>query len=170
MPYHWTDGDRGSHLRLWPHRSLPLGGFAVVILVTAGMISLPLFSVLGTAVLWGLLPFLVAAVWGLWVALRRSYRDGELTEELDLDAHEITLIRRAPGGQAQEWRANPYWVEARLHAEGGPVEDYLTLRGKGVREVELGAFLTPEERQTLGRDLRARLADLRTPGAADSAP
>ena len=161
MPYLWTDTDRGSHLRLWPHRSLPLGGFAVVILATAGMISLPLFSVLGTAVLWGLLPFLVAAVWGLWIALRRSYRDGELTEELDLDRDRISLTRRVPGRPAQEWRANPYWVEARLHAEGGPVEDYLTLRGKDVREVELGAFLTPEERQSLARELRERLAGLR---------
>ena len=163
MPYTWSSSGPGApiRLRLWPHRSLPPGGFAVVILAPAGMISLPLFAVLGTTVLWGLLPFVVAAVWGLWSALRRNYRDGELVEELALTPDEITLTRRAPAGTTRDWRANPYWVEVRLHGTGGPVEDYLTLRGKGVREVELGAFLTPEERRDLARDLRQRLAELR---------
>ena len=163
MPYEWSSPSAAgpARLRLWPHRSLPMGGFATVILATAGMISLPLFSVLGTAGLWGLLPFLVAAVWGLWAALRRSYRDGTLVEELVLTERDLRLTRQAPGRTAQEWSANPYWVEVRLHPEGGPVENYLTLRGKGVREVEIGAFLTPEERRELDRELRSRLARLR---------
>ncbi|MCB1513056.1 MAG: DUF2244 domain-containing protein [Hyphomicrobiaceae bacterium] len=45
----------------------------------------------------------------------------------------------------------------------GPVEDYLTLAAQG-REVELGAFLTPEERRELDRELRHRLAALREEG------
>ena len=44
--------------------------------------------------------------------------------------------------------------------DGGPVEAYLTLSGSG-REVELGAFLTPDERRALDIDLRSRLAALR---------
>ena len=43
-----------------------------------------------------------------------------------------------------------------LHASSGPVPQYLTLRG-GPREVELGAFLTEEERQRLHADLSTRL-------------
>ena len=121
MPYQWSSPatEMPARLRLWPHRSLPMGGFAVVILVTAGMISLPLFSVLGTAVLWGLLPFLVAAVWGLWAALRRSYRDGDLVEELVLTEEEVRLTRSVPGRAVQDWTADPYWIDVRLHADGG---------------------------------------------------
>ncbi len=39
-----------------------------------------------------------------------------------------------------------------LHPEGGPVENYVTLTGGG-REVEIGAFLSEEERLSLFEDL-----------------
>ena len=42
----------------------------------------------------------------------------------------------------------------------GPVESYLTLTD-GKREIELGAFLTPQERRHLHDDLLRRLANLR---------
>jgi uncharacterized membrane protein len=48
-------------------------------------------------------------------------------------------------------------VRVELHATGGPVPSYLTLRGAD-RPVELGRFLSEEERVALCRDLRARLA------------
>ncbi len=56
--------------------------------------------------------------------------------------------------------ANPHWVKPKLHPTGGPVPHYLTLTG-GPRVVELGAFLTEDERKILHGELRARLADLR---------
>jgi len=58
------------------------------------------------------------------------------------------------------WEANPYWVEVKLRPEGGKVENYLTLRGAG-REVEIGAFLAPDERQVLRRELDDLFAKLR---------
>jgi uncharacterized membrane protein len=42
----------------------------------------------------------------------------------------------------------------------GPVEHYLTLQG-GPREVEIGAFLTVEERLALQRELLDRLRAVR---------
>jgi len=53
----------------------------------------------------------------------------------------------------QEWQANRYWVTVHLHPKGGPVENYITLRG-GDREVELGAFLDAEERANLYNELK----------------
>lgn len=41
----------------------------------------------------------------------------------------------------------------RIYPEGGPVPQYLTLKGGG-REVEIGAFLSPEEREALYPDIR----------------
>jgi uncharacterized membrane protein len=48
-------------------------------------------------------------------------------------------------------------VRLTVHKTGGPVPQYLTLKGNG-REVELGAFLTEAERLTLADELNAALA------------
>lgn len=145
-------------LTLTPHKSLTPEGFVWFIGLTAALISVPLFSILGTAVFWALLPFLGAAVWGIWVALRRNSRDREIYEELLVWDDLIRLERHDPRRPTRDWEANPYWVRVALHAKGGPVPQYLTLQG-GDREVELGAFLTPPERvglkDTLERALRA---------------
>ncbi|MFV0428969.1 MAG: DUF2244 domain-containing protein [Arachnia sp.] len=158
MPYEWTDGPQGAELRAWPYRSLPRRGFVWFIGVTAALLCLPLLAVLGTAILWGLLPFMAMVVAGIWYALHRSYRSGETCEYLRLDRDRLQLTRDDPGRASREWTANPYWVRAILR--DGPVEDYLTLTDGG-REVELGAFLTPGERRTLHGQILRRLADLR---------
>lgn len=163
MPYTWTvaTADTPETLRAWPYRSLPRKGFALTIGFAAAMLLVPLLPVIGSPVLWGLLPFFVLAVWGLWVGLMRSYRDAaDLTEELRLSPDKLELVHRAPRKPPQSWQANPYWVQVRLHPEGGPVPDYLTLKG-GPREVELGAFLSPEERVALAAELKQRLQALR---------
>ncbi len=154
MPYEWQDRpDGGKELTLWPYRSLPKRGFVVFIALTAAMISLPLFALLGSATLWVILPFLMLAVAAIWWALARSYRDGQLQERLVLAGDVVRLDRHAPDGSVQDWQANPYWTKIAIHPKGGPVEDYLTLKGNG-REVEIGAFLTPAERRRLYGELR----------------
>ncbi len=162
MPYQWTaipDAPAAS-LRLWPYRSLPKTGFVWFIGATALLLALPLASQLGTPGLWVLLPFLLATICGIWIALQHSYRTGAVTEELTLTRDLITLHRHTPRRPDQSWQANPHWVRPALHPTGGPVPQYLTLSGNG-REVELGAFLTPEERQELHRLLVKQLGDLR---------
>ena len=150
MPYQWLppSAPNEAHLRLWPHRSLPRRGFVLFIAVTAVLLALPLLTQLGTPGLWVLLPFLMAAVAGVWVALQHSYRTGQVSEDLTITPDLITLHRHTPRRSDQSWQANPHWVRATLHPTGGPVPQYLTLSGGG-REVELGAFLTPQERLAL---------------------
>jgi len=147
-------------LRLWPHRSLGARGFVAFISATVALVSLPILTLIGQPALWVVLAFVAAVVWGLWRALRRNARDLELVEELTLSRDEARLVRRVPGGGAQIWSANPYWVTVHVYADRGPVENYLTLKGGG-REVELGAFLAPEERVSLAEELRQALAALR---------
>jgi uncharacterized membrane protein len=133
-------------LRLTPYKSLTPEGFVWFIGLTAALISVPLLSILGTSVFWALLPFIVAAVWAIWAALKRSWRDHELFEVVTLWDDLIRIERHEPRRREPlGWEANPYWVRVALHAKGGPVPNYLTLSGGG-REVELGAFLTPVER------------------------
>ena len=163
MPYVWHDAapeDSGAvrfRLELWPHRSLSRRGFAWVIGLTATGLALPLLAVLGSAVLWGLLPFALLAIWALWQAIARSY--GTAHEVMWLDRDRLVLSRSDPGRPDRIWRTNPYWVRASLR-RNGPVEDYLVLTD-GRREVELGAFLSPEERQALHAELEHRLDGLR---------
>ncbi|HMQ42220.1 MAG TPA: DUF2244 domain-containing protein [Paracoccus sp. (in: a-proteobacteria)] len=161
MPYEWqTDGDM-RRLRAWPFRSLPRRGFVWFIGVTAVLLALPLLAVLGSAVLWALLPFMLAAIAGIWWAIERSYRSGTSEERLELTATRISLIRRDPGRPERSWSANPYWIRAVIRP--GPVEKYLVLQGdhESGREIELGAFLTPEERESLATEINSALSGLR---------
>ncbi|WP_134678895.1 DUF2244 domain-containing protein [Paracoccus ravus] len=162
MPYEWIETapeDSGAViiLTVWLHHSLPRKGFAWVIGLAAAGLALPLLSILGTAALWGLLPFAVIAVWGLWAAIRRSYRAPR--EVMRIARAELVLTRSDPGRPDRIWRTNPYWLRATLRANG-PVPDYLVLTD-GRREIELGAFLSPEERRSLHQELTGRLRRLR---------
>jgi uncharacterized membrane protein len=161
MPYEWLppDGDT-QHLHLWPHRSLTQRGFVWFVGVTATLIAVPLFGIIGSTVLWALLPFLLGAIWAIWFALRKNGRDRDIVEDLTLSPDLAVLVRHGPRGQRQDWQANPHWVRASLHETGGPVPNYLTLYGNN-REVELGAFLSADERVSLAADLHKRLAVLR---------
>ena len=161
MPYEWREaGGRRRVLSLWPHRSLPKRGFVAFMAVTAGLMAVPLIPVLGTWVFAGLLPFLALAFGGLWWGLSRSYRSGDLVEELRLSPDAVRLDRREPDGARLDWEAKPYFARCRLHPKGGPVENYLTLQG-GPREVEIGAFLTAGERAALEGELSAALDAVR---------
>lgn len=169
MPYEWVNefseapamsgassyraGDPPlARLHLWPYRSLPRRGFAGILGLAFLLLMIPLFPLIGSALLWGLLPFALGALWALWYFVEKSYRDGEILEEFELWSDHVRLVRTGPQGQRRDWEANPYWAGVHLHRTGGPVADYVTLRGDG-REVEIGAFLSEEERVRLYHEL-----------------
>lgn len=158
MPYQWSPANSPERqVQLWPHQSLPPRGMAAFVLATFTMISLPLYGLLGTALLWGLLPFLLIAVGGIWFALNKSYHDRSILEVLTISDSETRLLRRNPRAPDQSWECNTYWVRPALHPSGGPVPNYVTLSGNG-REVEIGAFLSEEERIALFDELTRHLA------------
>ena len=158
MPYAWTDDRTAKTLRLWPHQSLTGRGFIWFIGATACMLALPLLAVLGSPVVWVLLGFFAAALAGVWQAIMRNRHHRSVHEAVTIEGDRLHVSHVPPDGPAQEWTANPYWVSVHLR-DDGPVEKYLTLRGGG-REIEIGRFLTPEERvllyDELFESLRAR--------------
>lgn len=162
MPYRWTDPthDTPTALTLWPHQSLPPRGMASFVLATFTMITLPLFGLLGTVLFWALLPFLMLAVGGIWFALDKSYKDRSIVETLTMDDQSIVLEHRDPKHDPKVWNCNVYWAKPTLHTKGGPVPNYVTLSGNG-KEVEIGSFLTEEERIALYGELTQKLADCR---------
>lgn len=158
MPYDWTEDTRAhrTELRLWPHQSLPPRGFVLFMGSSFALLLLPLIPLLGTVLLWGLLPFFALAMGGIWYAIHRSRCKARVLEILTLTEDRARLIRHNPGGDLQEWDCNRYWAQARMHPKGGPVPNYVTLKGGG-REVEIGAFLSEDERRALYDDLLRRL-------------
>jgi uncharacterized membrane protein len=161
MPYEWFLSDDGTdRLHLWPHRSLTQRGFVWFVGATVALIGVPLFGVLGSPVVWALLPFLLATIWAIWFALRKNGRDRDIVEDLTLTHDRVKLSRHGPKGRRLDWEANRYWLRVNLYATGGPVPNYLTLKGEA-REVELGAFLSEDERIRLRGELLLALDGVR---------
>jgi uncharacterized membrane protein len=158
MPYKWTSPPHSTPqtLRLWPHNSLPARGMAAFVLTTFTLISIPVLPLLGSPLLWVMLPFTLTAAWGMYWALHRNYLGRQINEELVLDDTTAHLIRTNPKGDVQEWVCDRYWTRVTKYEDDGPVPHYITLRGKG-REVEIGAFLSEEERIALYDDLQRAL-------------
>jgi uncharacterized membrane protein len=165
MPYRTTPlPDDGIELTLWPHQSLTADGLVLFIGTTALLLALPVLANLGSVAAWVILASVGAALWGVWFAIARNRRTRAAVREILVIARDhVRLIRHDPDRHPRQWDANPHWVRLTLHPTGGPVPHYLTLNGNG-REVELGAFLTEDERRALLPELQARLSALRRTG------
>ncbi|SLN39176.1 DUF2244 domain-containing protein [Pseudooctadecabacter jejudonensis] len=155
MPYEWIAPEDPApksaplaELHLWPYRSLLRRDFVTFFAATSAMILLPLLAVMGSPVLWGLLPFFIITVGGIWYALQRNQRDGEILEELRIWPDRITLDHIHPRRGHHSWEANPYWVQIKIDPHHEKIPNYLTLKGND-RVVELGTFLSDEERAAL---------------------
>lgn len=140
-------------MQLKPHESLPARGMAAFVLATFTLILIPAFALLGTPLLWVLLPFLLFAVWAIYFALQRNHKHLQISEELTLTEDMAQLVRTNPNGDTQTWECNRYWTQICKHDTAGPVPHYVTLKGMG-REVEIGAFLSEDERISLFDDLQ----------------
>ena len=159
MPYEWTTDPCAptQKMRLWPYQSLPARGFAAFVLATFAMILIPTFAFIGTPLLWGLLPFTMMAVAGVYFALQRNHKTRQFEELLTLREDTVHLIHTTHTGEVKEWQDNRYWTRVTKYDTEGPVPHYVTLRGHG-REVEIGSFLSEEERIALFEDLQLSLA------------
>jgi uncharacterized membrane protein len=158
MPYTWTTQPNAPTqiMQLKPHESLPARGMAAFVLTTFALVLLPTLGLLGTPLLWGLLPFVLLAVWAIYFALQKNHKQRQITETLTLSNDHVNLTQTDPNGAVKTWDCNRYWSQVHLHTSGGPVPNYVTLKGMG-REVEIGAFLSEEERITLYNDLQSAL-------------
>ncbi|MBD3663723.1 DUF2244 domain-containing protein [Sulfitobacter aestuariivivens] len=158
MPYEWTTPPDApqQQMRLWPHQSLPARGFAAFVLTTFTLILIPTIPLLGTVLLWGLLPFVLMAVAGVYFALQMNHKARLIEEVLTISDDTAHLVHTTQKGDVKEWDCNRYWTRVTKYEDDGPVPHYVTLRGKG-REVEIGAFLSEEERIALYDDLQRSL-------------
>lgn len=145
--------------RLTPHRSMSPGlvwkiilGFCAIQIV----MSVP-FLLVGA---WPVAGFMGLDVLGLYVAFRVSFRAAQAYETVDVTPIELVFAKVGARGQRREWRFNPSWVrlEKSVHEEFGTERVSLVSRGE---RVEIGAFLGPEQKAALARELDLALSAAR---------
>src|SRR5580658_4654086 len=98
---------------LSPHRSLPPRGFAVLMLLLAGIsfaVGLA-FVLLGA---WPVTPIFAIDLALIYLAFRVSYRRARLREELRLTEDSLTIERVGVGGERRRWRFQPFWLRVTL--------------------------------------------------------
>lgn len=137
--------------KIHPHRSMNATGFAWLIGLVAFGFSLPMAALIGKVAIWGLFPFVMVTLLALYYFVMRNYADAELHEHIRIWPDLIAVQRHNPRKPDQYWHANPYWISIKM-VDTKTLENYITLSG-GPREIELGSFLSPDERITLFRDI-----------------
>jgi len=153
------DGEPLFAARLFPHRSLSHGGFvAVMVFVGATCISSGvLFTVMGA---WPVFGFLGLDVLLVWAAFKASYRSGKAFEEVAVWRHDLLIRQVSPSGRVREHRFNPFFARFSVdrHEEFGITR--MRLAGEG-REIDIGAFLNPPDRESFARAFAQALAAAR---------
>ena len=140
---------------LYPHRSLPPLGFA---LMMSGVVAVSAAVGAGFVLIgaWPVTGFFGLDVLLLFLAFRWNYRQGRRAELIRLDQDGLSVRRIEPDGRQREWRFEPYWV--RVGFDDPPRYDSELILSSHGRHVVLGAFLTVPERQEVARALKAALA------------
>ncbi len=150
-------GPKILNLKIWPHRSLSPAGFRWLMIATTLGVAIPLFALFGTSAFWVVGAFILADLLLLYGLMKLSYRDAKVLETVELWPDRLRITRTEPSGELKVFEANPHWVRVELHSTRA-VEGYLVVSASG-RDVELGAFLTPQERRELAATLRQGLND-----------
>lgn len=137
---------------LRPRRALSAGQFTGLFVA----LSLATFGVAGYAFAQGNVfapAFALLDAAFIAAVLRWVWRQGDRFEEIALDERSLEVRRSAQAEPA--FRAHPYWVRLQVH--GGEGRERVLLGSHG-RQVEVGAFLSDEERRDLARQLKDLLA------------
>jgi len=118
-------------------------------------VCLPIAVAAAMAGFWPILPFAGLELLGVGAALAVSMRRGRSREYIRVDEREVT-VGRSDGNRQMEYRFPRPWTKVELRtASVAAWPSRLLVRSMG-RTVEIGHFLTENERQRL----KARLAEL----------
>ncbi|MFZ2030238.1 MAG: DUF2244 domain-containing protein [Vitreimonas sp.] len=130
---------------LRPHRSLSLTAFRLMMLVVivANLVIGAFFLTRGAFPVTG---FLGLDVLALWIAFRINYRAAKAEEHIVLTPLQMQVERRSPNSETSYFVLNPVWAKAREESVGVSI-------WSGGRALRVGAFLSPDERAELARQL-----------------
>jgi uncharacterized membrane protein len=147
-----------AQLLLRPRRALTVRQFQVLFAVLAGAtwaVTIYSFFAMGNvfAPAFAVLDTVFVAV-----SLRCVWRDGERFERIAVTDRKLEVHRSTQATPA--FQAHPYWVRLSVREDAGTPRVWLGSHGK---QVEVGAFLSEDERLALANQLKALLAQALSP-------
>lgn len=148
---------------VYPHRSLGPTGFLVLMAGLCGC-SFTIGLVFYLVGAWPVVGFLGLDVLVVYLAFRLNYRAARAYETLRLTPAELEVTQVDARGRGRRIVFQPYWLAVDM--DDPPRRDSrLTLRSHG-RRLEIGRFLTPDEKLGLAQALRRALSRARRPDEA----
>ena len=145
---------------LRPPQSMPPAGFRAMMLIGAGLLAV-LGGVFWIAGAWPVAGFFGLDLLLLYIAFKISFRRARARERVVLEHGRLTVQRFGPRGARETHELQPYWAQVVL--EGEETARRLFLRSHG-RRIEIGRFLAPGEKDTLGARLMRELESARGRG------
>ena len=156
-----TSGDRNNpiflRLRLVPNRSLDSYGTKVVFCIIACGFLLPIIPFIGSPIGMTLTIFSGLTFYLFLTLLQKNFQQGNTFEEIFISKNKIIVVHQETNKEKKAWEGNPYWTRVHLDFNNPKLKNYLTLAGNG-RHIELGAFLSPDERIELRDKIQNALA------------
>lgn len=143
---------------LTPHRSLSPRGF-VILMAAVCLVSFGAGLAFFLVGAWPVVGFLGFDVLLIYLAFRINYRHARMYERVELARDRLVVRRVDHWGKERRWDFQPTWLQV-LIDEPPAHDSRLTLRSHG-RSLDVGHFLTAEERLDLAKALRQALAKLR---------
>ena len=155
----WKDREEYTFLRMriLPNRSLDTQGTKVVSAIIACGFLLPIIPFIGSPVGTTLTIFSGLTFYLFLTLLQKNFQQGTTFEEILISKHKIIVIHKEKNKEQKTWEGNPYWTRVNVDINNPKLKNYLTLAGKG-RHIELGAFLSPDERIELRDKIQNALA------------
>lgn len=144
---------------LEPHRSLSPRGF-VVLMAAISIVCFGGGMVFMVAGAWPVMGFLGLDVAFIYIAFKANYRAARAYETVKLTPDVLLVERVTASGRRQRWQFQPYWLSVHI-ADPPESTSPLTLRSHG-RALEIGRFLSPDERLDFADALRDALREART--------
>jgi uncharacterized membrane protein len=134
---------------LRPHRSLSLQAFRLMLLVVI-VVNVAVAAVFMARGAFPVAGFLGLDVLALWLAFRINYRAAKAEERILVTPLQMQVERRSPSGATSYFVLNPVWAKAREESVGVAI-------WSGGGSLRVGAFLSPDDRAALARDLDVAL-------------
>ena len=155
----WSDASEAPFIKicLAPNRSLDSHGTKVVFSVVAFGFLLPIIPFIGSPIGTTLTIFSGLTFYLFLTLLQRNFQQGSTFEEILISKRKIKVVHQEKNKERLTWECNPYWTKVHLDINNPRLKNYLTLAGKGKR-IELGAFLSPDERLELRDKIQNALA------------